>query len=654
MTSSLHPRRLLASRQQGSIIIFAALGLSLAVILLAITDMGFLYFYKREYQKAADLAAMAGARHLVAQDGTRSCEANALPAATNSAAQNLGSKNYGLTVSCGRWLPTAEDPLDLSADPAEIDAVRAVIAGSPPRFMPFMGSVTISARAIALADQPLAQLSIRSTLATVDTTQSALLNTVIGGLLGGSINLPVAAWNGLLNTNINLLQYLDALAVELGVGVGNYDQVLGADVTLGQLLGVAADVLNQGGGTGSVGAAVLGLDQLSVLNLPAFDPLLNLGDLLDIQTGTPSSGLDTNLNVLNLVQGSVQLANKECAACASVAIPLPGVAGVSVRLKAIEPSQLSSIGNPALARTNPTGPDQIYVRTAQVRAYLSVDLPALSSIAGLLNSVLDLLSPVTTLLNDLLQLNLVSALTGLLGSLVGIPYEVTDIQLVPGVARIDVSLDVGAGEAYVTDYSCPLAAKTLSARARTSAANLRIGKMDPNTIFASSAKPTVEPLPLVDIGVKTCRKFLGVVSTCQPRRAFAGGGIGLKADTDVLSRSVDHVFVDPPELANEPLYYDFETQDIVDSLSSTLSGVNIQLYQPTNPGNTGGLGGLVTGVGGLLNGVIAILQPVVSNLLSPILDPLVNMLLNLLGVDLAQLSVGANLSCDGGGATLVD
>lgn len=47
-------------------------------------------------------------------------------------------------------------------------------------------------------------------------------------------------------------------------------------------------------------------------------------------------------------------------------------------MKVIEPPQFSAIGDPARAKADPLGPDRIYVRTAQVRTLLSVNLPVLT------------------------------------------------------------------------------------------------------------------------------------------------------------------------------------------------------------------------------------------------------------------------------------
>ncbi len=676
-----------SARQRGSIIVLAALALSAAVIMLSIADIGFMYFYKREYQKAADLAAMAGARSLVAADGSRSCVNNATPAATTNAARNLGAKNYTIIIECGQWVPNASVPsarLNLLADADQVNAVRAVVSGAPPRFLPFIEPPVISARAIAVAQEAMARLTIRGTLATVNTEQSALLNTIVGGLLGGAINLPVAAWDGLLNTNINLLRYLDALAVELGISAGRYDQVLGADVTLGQLLGVAADVLTQGGGTGQVGAAVGGLDTLSVLNLPAFTPLLRLGDLLDVQTGTPAAALDLGLNLLDLVQGSVQLANSECAVCASLPINLPGVAGVNVRVGVTEPPKLSSIGNPALAELDPLGEDRIYVRTAQVRALISIDLPlvgsVLSGVEALLNS--SVVSGITNAVNDLLSLNLLGLLEGL-GCVVycDIQRDVIDIRVLPS-PRLDVNLDAGSGEAYVNEHDCS-ATKELRVPTNTATAHLRIGKMGNSAadaaarVFSSSAPPTLEPIPILDIGTKRVRYQCTILLICwtewqnasggwtgnanQARRnAFAGGGIGLKADLPVAGVNTTLTYNDPPanglpDLSLEPAHQSVNSTNIVNSLRSTLTGLQLQFYRPSGSAIGGnGLGNLLFVVGNVVNTLVSTVTALVSGVLSPLLDPLLNLLVSGLGINLNRIDVGANLSCDGGGATLVD
>lgn len=62
-----------------------------------------------------------------------------------------------------------------------------------------------------------------------------------------------------------------------------------------------------------------------------------------------------------------------------------GLANGRIRVKVIEPQQISSVGDPSK--------DELRVHTAQVKVLVSVDLPLLDSVVGLVNAVLDLAAP---------------------------------------------------------------------------------------------------------------------------------------------------------------------------------------------------------------------------------------------------------------------
>ena len=67
--------------------------------------------------------------------------------------------------------------------------------------------------------------------ASVDSTKSALLNPLLGGLLGTQLNLSAADWNTLAQGDVNLLGLLSTL----NAGAGTPAQALNANVTLGQI-----------------------------------------------------------------------------------------------------------------------------------------------------------------------------------------------------------------------------------------------------------------------------------------------------------------------------------------------------------------------------------------------------------------------------------
>ncbi|THF33736.1 hypothetical protein E5170_05450 [Pseudomonas atacamensis] len=645
------------ARQRGAIGLMAAATLSLAlVMMLLVVDSGRLYMEQRKLQRVVDTAALEA----VSRGG------NCLPGLTAASYAGQSALRNGyvvdaantLVTTCGTLATAASGIRNFTVDASQSSAVK--VAASRTVTSSFAGGVqalfsatpvslntTLNASAVAAKPQPtVAQLNIRSTLASIDTAQSNILNPLFSGLLGGNVNLTAVGWDGLLHTDINLLKYLDQLSIDLNVGAGNYTQLLNTQATVTQLIQAAATVVQLNGATAQV---VTALGQLQVAAINAAP--VRLGEILQLQTGTTAAGLDANLQLLQLVQGVVQLANSKSAVAATLPVNVLGLAGVTVRVKVIEPPQFSAIGDPARAKADPLGPDRIYVRTAQVRTLLSVNLPVLSGVTGLTNAVLGLVGTLTPTLNALLSLNLVDTINSVF-CLLGAGCQQLDPKLLPS-PQIDIALDAGGAKSYVTDYRCPTGdtdSKSLTAATTTSLADLKLGKIDPVAAFSSVAEPTVAPLPLVDLGIITCHKILGI-GRCDAtsRVQYGAGGIALKLDTSVAQTTQNLLFssttpfATPANLKLPPSVLPAApTSNIVGSLANTLSGINLIVYKPvgSNP-----LGAVVTGVASLISDVSNRLLPVVTGLISPLLDPLLNNLLKGLGINLMNTEVGANMTC---------
>ncbi|WP_455929952.1 pilus assembly protein TadG-related protein [Pseudomonas fluorescens] len=644
----------LGSRQRGAIGLMAAgvLAVALAFTLLMI-DSGRLYLEKRKLQGVADTAALEA----VSRSGTCLSGLSAAAFAGQSVARNhfvVGSGNT-LVTQCGTVTTGASGRRMFSANPAVSSAIQVVVsktvttsvaAGVWALFSgnPVSINTVLTATAVAaVPTPPSAQLAINSTLASVNTASASLLNPLFSGLLGGNVNLTVAGWNGLLNTNINLLSYLNQLAVNLNVAAGNYTQLLNTNVTASQLIQAAVTVLTANGATADVITA-LGNLQIAAINQAP----LTVGQILQLQTGTTAAALNANLQVFQLIQGVVQLSNSQSAAAATLPISVLGLANITTQVKVIEPPQLSAIGNPVLAAANPTGPNKIYVRTAQVRTEVTVSLPVLSALSGLNTAVNDLLGPLTPVLGSLLSLNLVSTINSTL-CLLGAGCQQADLLVLPGNLPINIVLDAGAASSYVTAYSCPTGnagTKSLTAYTTTSLASLNVGSI--SNAFSTTLPMTVAPLPLIDIGTKTCHKILGIGS-CDPRVPFAGGGIAIKVVSPIAQSNQTLVFssttpfATPPNVGLAPTYQAATpATNVVSSLSTTLNGVGITAYQPSGGSPLGILAPTVTA---LLSGVSAIVTPVVDGVLGPLLNPILNNLLSMLGISLVNVNVGANLTC---------
>ncbi|WP_333989471.1 pilus assembly protein TadG-related protein [Pseudomonas sp. S3(2024)] len=646
------------ARQRGAIGLMAAATLSLALVLmLLVVDTGRLYMEQRKLQRVVDSAALEA----VSRGGNCQSGLSAATYAGQSAVRNgyIIDSNNTLATTCGSVQTAVSGLRAFTVDATRSSAIKVVASrtvttsfagGVQALFSGSAVSLNTTLNASAVAAQPtptVAQLNIRSTLASINTAQSNILNPLFSGLLGGNVNLTALGWDGLLNTDINLLSYLNQLAINLNVAAGNYTQLLNTQATVTQLIQAAATVVQLNGATATV---ITALGQLQVAAINAAP--VKLGDILQLQTGTTAAGLDANLQLLQLIQGVVQLANSKSAVAATLPISVLGLANVTVRVKVIEPPQFSAIGDPARAKANPLGADRIYVRTAQIRTFISVNLPVLSGVAGLTNAVLGLVGALTPTLNALLHLDLAATLNSVL-CLLGAGCEQLAPRLLPS-PEIDISLDAGGAQSYVTDYSCPTGTtgvKSLTAHTITSIADLKLGKIDPANAFSSSAEPTVTPLPLIDLGIETCYGLFGCDASSHVQ--FGAGGIGIMLDTSVAKNTQDLLFSSvnasvPPfnTPANLKLLPSVQsaapTTDIVGSLAGTLAGINLTVYKPqgSNP-----LGSIVTGVASLISDVTNKLLPVVTNLLAPLLDPLLNNLLKSLGINLMDVDVGANMTC---------
>ena len=644
-----------ATRQRGAIGLMTALTLAMALVfgLLAV-DGGRLYMEQRKLQRVVDMAALEAAGQSATCNGIGP-QAAAL--ANTSAVRNgftLANGNT-LVTTCGSVSTGAASLRSFTPDASIAEAIRVVgtsnvatsIASGIRSLVsgePLAATTALHAQAVAAAPRPpLAMLRLRSTLLTMDSRKSALLNALIDPL-GGRVSLDAVGWQGIANTQINLLDFLDQLAIDLNVGAGHYDELLAKNLKATDLIRAAATVAGRSGAAADVvtnlGKIVVGADNST---------LIQLGDILDVANGTGQAGLDTMLNVIDLVQASVMLAAKDSAAVAQIPLNLLGAVTGTIRLKVIEPEQLSAIGNPAT--------DEIKVHTAQVRALISLDLPILSSITGLTNAVLNLATPLTNIINPLLSLNLQGTLQSI-GCLVLVPCKVSDIQLMPNVQQIDIGVEVASATSEITNYSCS-PDKQLTASTQTAAAKVAVGKFDSPNEFFTNGTTAVQPIPLIDFGTNICTKLTIITVGCQGRVPLVGGGVGIKVDTTVLgtppSAPLSQLFsgtTAPPNLDQPPVYKSAtgSSTDVVSSLGSTLNGVQLQVYQPqgSHP-----LGQIVTSAASLLNSVKTLLLPPIITLLGRITDPLVNSLLKALGIDLMVTDVGANMDCSSTRAQLV-
>ncbi|WP_130904386.1 pilus assembly protein TadG-related protein [Pseudomonas sp. Sample_22] len=620
------------ARQRGAIGLMAAATLAIALgFTLLVIDTGRLYMEQRKLQRVADTAALEA----VSRDGNCKSGQSATIYASQSATRNgfTVTADNTLTASCGTLQTGADNLRAFVVDATKTAAVQVIVsrpvntsiaAGIGALLSGGPVSLTTRLSATAVAAEPkitLAQLSIRSTLLSVDSARANLLNPLFSTLLGGNVNLTVGGWDGLVKTDINLLKFMDQLAIELGVSAGNYTALLNTQGSVTQFIKAAANVVNLNGATAQVKTALANLQVAATGASP-----INLGDLLQLQTGTQEAGLDATVQLFQLIQGFVQLANKNSAVIATLPVNVLGLAGVSTRIKVIQPPQFSAVGDPALAKVAPLGVNRIYVSTAQVRVLVSVDLSLINSVLQLVNT---LLTPVVGLVNTLLAPGCI------LGS-----CTQTDLKILPNGLNLDLGIEAGVGSSYVTDYSCASpTSKSLTATTNISALQVKVGQIDDAIWLSSSSAQSLSPLPLVDIGSKSC-----TLLNCGARTPFGGGGSEIMIDSPIAGKTEpNYTFVNPHEINVSPdPTHPVSVSGVVGSLKGTLGGVTLIQHAPAI-GSL--LGGLLSTLLSTLSDVVSLLITAISGLLAPLVDPIVDSLLLNLGIDVNKVDVGFNLTC---------
>jgi uncharacterized membrane protein len=201
-------------------------------------------------------------------------------------------------------------------------------------------------RAVASADKG-ACFRIGSFIARVKSGDSALLATLLGGLLGSNLDATVGGYTGLADANVSLLDL-----VKTGqLGVGSVSELLKADqIKVADLIGASLDVLSSPGH----GASAATVNALGAIKAAAVlsGLTIKIADLISAAPSDPAA-LASSVNVLDLVTGAIIVANKDHL------IDIPGlkvgpIAGVTATtaLKVIEGPRKVCSGDPTdLAHT---------------------------------------------------------------------------------------------------------------------------------------------------------------------------------------------------------------------------------------------------------------------------------------------------------------
>ncbi|WP_414040072.1 TadG family pilus assembly protein [Acidithiobacillus sp. M4-SHS-6] len=354
--------------ERGSLVIMTALVLPIVMLIVfGAIDIAHAVYVQRHLQKIADMAAIAGAENITDASGTANSNAQANGFSTTAPGRSI-------TVSTGNWNPKNQPaPTYFSTNVptgSETNAVQVQVSQQVPYFL-FLGPpLTLHAQAIAWAPS-MAGFTVSSQLLSLNTQQSAVLNALLGGLLGTHLNLGVAGYNGLLSTNITLGQLAQALHV------GTVNGLLQANLNLPILYqGMLTALSNQAHGGVISSDAQGALQQLVNLDVPG-SYQVPVAKLLNITLAAPDAAADAQVNLLNLITTSAMVANQHhFISIPDLGVHLGGLVNLGLGLQIISPPSIA-FGE---AGQNPDGTWKTQAHSAQVA--LALHLQVLGALDG--------------------------------------------------------------------------------------------------------------------------------------------------------------------------------------------------------------------------------------------------------------------------------
>ena len=600
--------------QRGAAAVFAvgAILAGLLVTVLAI-NVGMLYYAQRDLQRLATLGAMAGVQ---VSSGCRNSGAPGVPGnlslVTAQVLQGIKNNNQSsdgtdngsaaLLTGIGGSPAVQGGKIDdssgihtfavLTDGSQQIDAVRVNLTKpAPGLFSRFLSSAPVVLMASSTArEQPLGAFSIGSTLANLNTANSALLNPILGGLLGTTLNLSAVDYQGLAQTQLSLANLMVA------ANVTDLSQLLAIDTNaagLEALLAAATATVNP-----SVANLLTGLTLGSTqggADVPLATLLGNIGVGLNPTVNDVAANVPF-INVLDMLQqiGEAAAGKTGITIALTPAVTVPGLANINVFLKVLEPPQVSALG--------PVGTSQ---STAQIRLMLRANVDT-SGVLGLLSA------------------------------------------LAKATINLGVDVDVAAAQGTISSLICPSDSKpnpSATVAVKTGLVLLTLGGFSGNPATDPSISAPDTPLlnvtllglPIVTLGVK------------QPVNDNPGIGSGSGTTTPFTNYTTPT----PLPLPNTHSYIYQACNDTLGNPCAAPDPTNPQTpVSSTNiaAGITALIGSLAAknnlqvdvlgiGLGGLLDPIIAALNTALLTPVTSLVDGLLNPLLALLGVQVGSGTV---------------
>ena len=309
-------------------------------------------------------------------------------------------------------LVTASNVVNYAIHGGTGSVCRSAIAQATPATPGTPGSAAIPQQAC---------VTINSYAAQLRTGDSTVLGPLTK-LLGTSIDTSVLSSSGILTTDLSLLDFLNVLKTNLGVGT--IDQVLAANISATQFVNAEIDALTQSG-VNNVAIDALRQQILAKINTAGS---LKVSDLLGVTAGG-AAALASTINPLDLASAAVFLANGS----AAVGLNVTGqnLLGLSASVKLVSGPRLVCLGD-----------------GTQTLAQASITATADINAPGTLTAA------VGSLVNGLT--GLLSTVLGTLGSLLGAStYTIDSVTLGPITASVSLASVTGKVNSLTCNGTTP-------------------------------------------------------------------------------------------------------------------------------------------------------------------------------------------------------
>lgn len=339
--------------ERGNMAVLFAIGFAVSAMVSAVAvDAASLYHERRIVQAGVDLAAISAAT-----DPSRAAE---IAQSVLAGAQLLApASTDGLTVVVGHYdpaIPLVADRFIPGAMPHNAVSVTLDRPGQLFFAAGFAPPPVIRASGIA-AVTPEVSFSLGSRLASLN---HGLANALLSGLLGTTVSFSVLDYAALADVQIEALAFLDALATQLGVTAGTYDELLAMEAGTGAIAAAMAELT-----AGSARSALQSLAAAGSGETVALHKLMDLGRLGRLELGSAGAA-SLALSALEMLTAAAVMGNGDRQLAVALGASVSGLVSLALDLAVGEPAQ----GGGWFA----LGPTGTTLRTAQARLRLRAEL----------------------------------------------------------------------------------------------------------------------------------------------------------------------------------------------------------------------------------------------------------------------------------------